>query len=59
LISAYPIGSKVWLVHTPKVADPDVPRTLPIGSIVLTVEQAKDVRHQLIAAIQDAQGRAE
>ncbi len=54
VISAYPIGGKVWLVRTEKVADDRVPHTLPMGSIVLTPAEA----HSLIRQLYEAEAKA-
>jgi hypothetical protein len=51
VISAYPIGGKVWLVSTNHVAQAEVPETLPLGSPVLTVDEAIALYVQLSEAI--------
>ena len=58
MISAYPIGKQVWLVHTDKVAEPLPPTTLPIGSIILTAAEATALIDQLSAAFLTAHKRA-
>lgn len=54
MLSAYRIGAKVWIVNTAKVADPKLPSTLPIGSAVFTLEEARELARQ----IQDAASSA-
>jgi hypothetical protein len=56
-LSAYAIGDKVWLVHTDSVAEPGVPNTLPIGSIILTPDEAVALKEQLVEAFTDASSR--
>jgi len=46
-VSAYAIGTKVWLVATDKTAQEEVPQTLPIGSFMLTEEEAKALTRQM------------
>ena len=54
MISAYAIGGKVWLVRTEQVADDRVPGTLPMGSVVLTPDEA----HRLIRQLYGAEAKA-
>jgi len=49
-LSAYRLGSKIWIVATERLADPTVPRTLPVGSVVLTVPEARLLAQQIIDA---------
>lgn len=51
MISAYRISDHVYLVSTRDVADPELPRTLPIGSPRLTLEEARRLCDQIIAAV--------
>ena len=46
-VSAYAIGERIWIVATEKTADENIPRTLPMGSLVLTEEEAKAFTRQL------------
>lgn len=50
-LSAYLIGDKVWIVNTDKTADPETPKTLPIGSVVLESGEALDFASQIIEAV--------
>ena len=50
MISAYRISDHVYLVNTRDVADPELPRTLPIGSPRLTLDEARRLADQIIAA---------
>ncbi len=49
-MSAYRIGSKVYLIHTENPADPVAPRTLPIGSPSFTLPEARRLAAQIIEA---------
>ena len=49
-VSAYAVSGKVWLVRTELTADPNVPGTLPIGSVTLTAEEAARLGAQILAA---------
>ena len=55
MISAYAIGTRVWLVPTRAVAQQQVPGTLSVGSVILEVAQAKAIRDQLSDAITRAE----
>lgn len=60
-LSAFVIGRgypKVWVVSTEDVAQDDVPATLPIGSVVLTAQEALKLGQQMIAASAEAQRRS-
>ena len=54
-VSAWQVGSQVWIVQTDEVARPmqrgDI---LPIGSTILTVEEAIALKEQLVEALSDA-----
>lgn len=50
MISAYRISDHVYLVSTNTVADPELPRTLPIGSPRLTLDEARALADQIVAA---------
>lgn len=55
MISAWQAGDKVWIVRTDEVARPQRPGDLlPIGSSILTVEQAVAFKEQLVEALSDA-----
>jgi hypothetical protein len=61
-ISAYALGEKVWLVRTDKTAQVEFPQTIPIGSVVLTEQDAKAFTQQLgmaRAAVRNRQKRRE
>ncbi len=49
-MSAYRIGKKVWLVHTEQAAHAELPQNLPIGSVVLTTDEAASLAYQILAA---------
>lgn len=54
-LSAWQVGGNVWIVQTDENARPmrrdDL---LPIGSTILTVEQAVALKEQLVEALSDA-----
>ncbi len=53
-LSAYRIGTKdpsIWIVSTSVAAEPATPRTLPIGSIVLTFDEAEALAEQIRKAV--------
>ncbi len=54
MISAYAIGSKVYVLSTAKAADPEMPRTLPIGSPALTAREALACAAQMKDAAEQA-----
>ena len=49
-LSAYAIGGKVWIVRTDELAQSEVPKTLPIGSVILTPQEAQRLSEQLTKA---------
>jgi hypothetical protein len=58
-VSAFAIGGKVWLVGTEEVASDTIPQTLPLGSIILTPDQAVKLGAQIHDAGQRAARRQE
>jgi hypothetical protein len=50
MMSGYAIGKNVWLVRTAVVAQEEVPTTLPIGSTILTPDEAIALSRQLVLA---------
>jgi hypothetical protein len=54
MISGFVIGGKVWLVRTKQAAEFAMPQTLPMGSIVLTPDEAVRLGSQILAAGQKA-----
>ncbi len=54
MMSAYLISNKIYLVHTRNVAQPEMPRTLPIGSATFTPDEAVLLAHQILDAAKKA-----
>ena len=54
MISPYAISGKVWLVRTDEVAQVEIPTTLPLGSIVLSPDEAQKLYFALGAEISKA-----
>lgn len=50
-LSVYPIGGRVWIVRTDEPADPNVPGTLPVDSVVLEPVHACALLAQLSGAV--------
>lgn len=49
-LSAYAIRDKIWLVATERVAEPDCGADPPLGSIMLTPDDAYKLSAQIYAA---------